>query len=134
MKKIIIKYEGQLCSVNEMFLISKYPAKATGKHFRLLSDKYRTCKEAVSWAARFQCPNIVFGSGDDLKLTLEFWYPRWVDSDAFIKCAKDALTGIVWTDDKLVSEDHTIRHIEKGSTIRAIITIEQTGNIQQTLL
>ena len=133
-KKIVIKYEGALCSINNMFEISRYPAKATKRHYRLLSSDYRTCKEAISWAARFQCPNVVFNPGDDLKFTIEFWYPRGVDSDAFIKGAKDALTGIVYSDDKLVSEDHTKRHIEKGCIVRAIITVEQIGDIQESFI
>lgn len=143
-KKVIINYTGNLCRINNrqsFFRYKKYlPNKKTGKmelhHLTQLrtSEDYQNSKAEIGWQARSQCPNIVFPKGTNLSFTLIFEYPdSRIDSDAFLKIAKDGLQKIVYDDDNQISEDHTKRIIIKGCKPKATFIIEECQQSQQTL-
>lgn len=143
-KKVIINYTGDLCRINErqsFFRYKKYiPNKKTGKPILTpmlqlkTSDRYQNSKTEIGWQARRQCPNIVFPKGINLSFTIIFEYPNSrIDSDAFLKVAKDGLNKIVYDDDNQISEDHTKRIIIKGCKPKATFIIEEAPTSQQSL-
>ena len=135
MNKVTIKYTGKLCPINQRMIISQYVAKATKRPFMILNPKYRNAKEALAWIAKSQCPQIVFCKGSNLSFSIIFEYPDCrVDSDAFLKIAKDALNGIVYEDDRQVSEDHTKRIINKSGQAFCTIIIEELTDSQMPLI
>lgn len=58
----------------------------------------------------------------DLVVRYDLYQLRRADWDNFIKAAQDACTGLVWVDDKQISEAHVYRH-KSGGNPRVEITI-----------
>jgi Holliday junction resolvase RusA-like endonuclease len=103
-KSILIKFVGKAISKDNEKLISKYPNPKTGQHWTYLSSLYKRYENDLKRQARAQLsigweryPNSVW-------VSLFFYFQSKVHCDItnLPKSICDAMTGILWKNDKQV--------------------------------
>lgn len=76
---------------------------------KILTHTARANKQMIGWEARAAYDGRPLDQS--LSVTVHFYYPnrRCNDIDN-LKILFDALTGVVWEDDRLIDEQHVYRH------------------------
>ncbi len=78
----------------------------------------------------FRRPQSHYGSGRNygqVKESAPLWHTQTPDLDKLVRCLGDALTGVIWLDDKQVFETHSKR-LWTTTTERAEVTICEYRN------
>ena len=103
-------------SVNNRYIISR------GK--LILSDDYRTTKEAIAWEIQSQFRGeILTEDGLTVNIILHYKDKKKRDIDAYIKQLLDAMTGVVYKDDSQIDELNVtkIRESDKEMVIIQVL-------------
>lgn len=96
-------------SINKRYTIAR------GKN--ILSNDYRAAKEAIQWEIAAQYKGELI-TEDDLCVNIFVYYSgKKADIDAYIKILLDTMTGIVYKDDKQISELSVVRQPSDTSYI-----------------
>ena len=103
MKTILIKTPP--VSVNQRYTISR------GRN--ILSNKYRSAKEAIEWEIKSQWDNETIKDEDICINVLLYLKDKRHDIDAFIKLLLDAMSKKVYQDDRQIHELHVFKMYDK---------------------
>lgn len=88
-------------SINKRYTIAR------GRN--ILSTEYRNAKQELEWEIKSQWKYLP-SDEEDISLNIIIYYSgRKADIDAYIKILLDAMEGIVYSNDGLVSELHVFR-------------------------
>lgn len=80
---------------------------------RFLTKEGKSIKESLAWEAKAAWKHGLLVD-DDLAINVTFYVKNSRgDLDNLLKGFLDSLTGIVWRDDKQISEIHCFREIDK---------------------
>lgn len=92
-------------SVNKRYTIAR------GRN--ILSNEYRSTKEAIAWEIASQWRGDVLNK-DGIAVNIIVYYSgRKPDIDAYEKLLLDAMSKVVYEDDGLIDEKHTFRVLDK---------------------
>lgn len=78
----------------------------------------------------FRRPQSHYGSGRNygqVKESAPLWHTQTPDLDKLVRCLGDALTGVIWLDDKQVFETHSKR-LWTTTSERAEVSIQELRN------
>jgi crossover junction endodeoxyribonuclease RusA len=96
-------------SINKRYTIAR--------NRNILSNEYRAAKEAMEWEIKGQFRGEIL-TDDNLCVNLFIYYKgRKADIDAYIKIILDAMTGIVYEDDKQINELSVVREKSEADGI-----------------
>lgn len=107
MKSIVLRTKP--VSVNKRYMISR------GRN--ILSNEYRSAKEAIEWELATQWKGEPLTEEDICVNIIVYYSGRKPDIDAYEKLILDSMTNIVYADDGLVSEKHTFRVKDEDARI-----------------
>lgn len=72
-----------------------------------------TLKEDYQWQAKTQWKGGLISTDLEIHIRIYFGTKRKADWDNFHKLSMDALTGIVWEDDSLITVAHVSKHYDR---------------------
>lgn len=104
MDNITLKFTGRAISKDNEKLISMYPSKKSGRPFVFTSTKYKLYEKELRRQARMQLPEGWQVLTSCVWVSLLFYFKNKVHTDVINlpKSICDAMTGILWRDDRLV--------------------------------
>lgn len=80
---------------------------------QILTRKYRDAKEVISWEIASQWKGELLEEEGIAVNILVYYKGKRPDIDAYEKILLDAMEGIVYTNDGLVTEKHTFRMLDE---------------------
>ena len=101
-KNIILYFKGRGISKDNEKLVSKYPAKKTGRYFTFLSQKYRNYEKELKKQAIKQLLKGFKPYEGNVWVSLIFYFKNRVHADIcnLPKSIVDSMTGVLWKDDR----------------------------------
>ena len=104
MDNITLKFTGRAISKDNEKLISMYPSKKSGRPFVFTSTKYKIYEKDLRRQARAQLPEGWQVLTSCVWVSLLFYFKSKVHTDIcnLPKSICDAMTGILWKDDRQV--------------------------------
>jgi len=99
---LVLKFTGKPISKDNLKLVSKYPSKKTGKHYTILSAKYKNYEKDLKEQARSQLPKGFkpYECNVWISLFLHFKDRRHGDILNLPKSICDAMQGVLYKNDK----------------------------------
>jgi Holliday junction resolvase RusA-like endonuclease len=81
---------------------------------RFLTPDAKATKEAIAWEVATQYKQELMTM--DIKLNIRFYVKNTrIDIDNYLKGLLDCLTGLIWTDDRFITEIHVYKIIDKNN-------------------
>lgn len=91
---------------------------------RFLTKEAKEIKEAIAWEVASQYKGELLNK--DIQLNIRFFVANSrIDIDNYLKGLLDCLTGLIWTDDRYITELHVYKIIEKNNPRVEIDLIEK---------
>lgn len=89
----------------------------------ILSKEYRDTKEAMQWEIKSQYQGDPVTEAVALNIMFYYGDKRKRDIDAYLKILLDAMSGIVYEDDALITEMHCFKEVdvEKPRTVIQVL-------------
>jgi len=104
MDTITLKFTGRAKSKDNYKMIGKFPDKKTGKYYTFLSQEYKLYEKNLRRQAQAQLPEGWQVLTSCVWVSLLFYFKNKVHTDVINlpKSICDAMTGILWKDDRQV--------------------------------
>lgn len=92
-----------------------------GKWVKDRAQKYLAYKDAVGWAAKQACFDLIHGP---VRVEIDIYLKgqRAGDVDNYAKSILDGCNGLIWVDDRQVVELHVYRHIGRPERAEVKVT------------
>lgn len=113
---INIIHEGDICPINQKYINRQFS----------LSPRYRNFKSELGYKAKISYKGPILTQ--DVCLYIKLYYPRTIDIDSVLKPTMDALNGIIWKDDKQVTELFVRKKKHDKKDYRIEIKVVQSGH------
>jgi Holliday junction resolvase RusA-like endonuclease len=82
---------------------------------RFLTSEGKSIKNKMAWEAKSQWKKEPLKGDIALNVLFYFKDKRMLDIDGGLKALFDCLTGIIWVDDKQITELHAFKEVDKSN-------------------